>query len=346
MNKKPFGLNIGITSIKVVWLSHLKEGYLLDASIISPAPQKGMVSESPLDEEEMARAIRGAVDNAKIVSKYVNVALPENQVYTKVIEMPVLSDKELSSAIFWEAEQNIPVPLSTITLAWNVLKRPQKAVGNEKMQVLMVGAPTMLVNKYQKILSMAGFSINALETEVLSIIRALVLSENFPSSLIVNIGSVSTSLATIRDGIMIFTYSIPTGGMAINRAISTDFGLTPSQAEEYKKVYGISKEAFGEKIGKATEPILNSILTEVKKALVFYSDKFKDDKPIRQILLSGGTAKLPGIDLFFANSTNIETAIADPWKIILNQNELPQQILDNGPDYAIAVGLAMRDNES
>ncbi|OGH13424.1 MAG: hypothetical protein A3H50_00110 [Candidatus Levybacteria bacterium RIFCSPLOWO2_02_FULL_37_10] len=346
MNKKPFGLNIGITSIKVVWLSHLKEGYLLDASIISPAPQKGMLSESPLDEEEMARAIRGAVDNAKIVSKYVNVALPENQVYTKVIEMPVLSDKELSSAIFWEAEQNIPVPLSTITLAWNVLKRPQKAVGNEKMQVLMVGAPTMLVNKYQKILSMAGFSINALETEVLSIIRALVLSENFPSSLIVNIGSVSTSLATIRDGIMIFTYSIPTGGMAINRAISTDFGLTPSQAEEYKKVYGISKEAFGEKIGKATEPILNSILTEVKKALVFYSDKFKDDKPIRQILLSGGTAKLPGIDLFFANSTNIETAIADPWKIILNQNELPQQILDNGPDYAIAVGLAMRDNES
>ena len=346
MNKKPFGLNIGITSIKVVWLSHLKEGYLLDASIISPAPQKGMLSESPLDEEEMARAIRGAVDNAKIVSKYVNVALPENQVYTKVIEMPVLSDKELSSAIFWEAEQNIPVPLSTITLAWNVLKRPQKAVGNEKMQVLMVGAPTMLVNKYQKILSMAGFSINALETEVLSIIRALVLSENFPSSLIVNIGSVSTSLATIRDGIMIFTYSIPTGGMAINRAISTDFGLTPSQAEEYKKVYGISKEAFGEKIGKATEPILNSILTEVKKALVFYSDKFKDDKPIRQILLSGGTAKLPGIDLFFANSTNIETVIANPWKIILNQNELPQQILDNGPDYAIAVGLAMRDNES
>ncbi len=116
---------------------------------------------------------------SKIVSKFVNVALPENQVYTKVIEMPILSDKELSSAIFWEAEQNIPVPLSTITLAWNVLKRPQKAIGNEKMHVLMVGAPSVLVNKYQKVLLMAGLRINALETELLSIIRALVLSENF-----------------------------------------------------------------------------------------------------------------------------------------------------------------------
>src|SRR3990167_5806151 len=276
MNKKnPFGLNIGVTSIKVVWLSPLKEGFLLNASIMSPTPSKGMLSESPLDEEEMVRAIQKVVTDANITTKFVNVAMPENQVYTKVIEMPVLSDKELSSAIFWEAEQNIPVPLSTITLAWNVLKIPQKAVGSEKMQILMVGAPTMLVNKYQKILSMAGLSVNALETESLSIIRALVLSENFPPTLIVNIGSVSTSLTIIRDGIMIFTFSIPIGGMAINRAISTDFGLTPSQTEEYKKVYGISKEAFGEKIGKATEPILNSILTEVKKTLVFYSDKYK-----------------------------------------------------------------------
>jgi len=346
MNKKPFGLNIGIASIKAVWLSSLKEGFLLDASIISPAPPKGMLSESPLDEEEMARAIGTAVENAKIISKFVNVALPENQVYTKVIEMPMLSDKELSSAIFWEAEQNIPVSLSSITLAWNVLKRPKKTIGNEKMHVLMVGAPTMLVNKYQKVLSMAGLHINALETELLSIIRALVLSENFPPSIIINIGSVSTSLTIVQDGIMIFTYSISTGGIAINRAISADFGLTQIQAEEYKKNYGISKEAFGGKIGKAIEPILNSILAEVKKSLVFYSEKYKNDKPIRQILLTGGSAKLLGIDLFFANNTNIETATVNPWKIVLNQKELPQEVLDNGPDYTIAVGLAMRDNEN
>ena len=346
MNRKPFGLDIGISSIKIVWLTHLKEGFLLDASIMSPASAKGMLSESPLDQEEMAKIIQKMVTDANITTKFVNVALPENQVYTKVIEMPVLSDKELSSAIFWEAEQNIPVPLSTVTLAWNILKRPQKPVGAEKMQVLMVGAPTVLVNKYQKVLSMVGLSVNALETEILSIIRALVISENFPPTLIVNIGSVSTSLAIIRDGIMVFTFSIPVGGMAINRAISTDFGLTPAQAEEYKRVYGISKEAFGEKINKATEPILNSILTEIKKTLTFYSEKYKDDKPVRQVILTGGTAKLPGIDLFFTNGTGIETAIANPWKIISNQNELPQQILDNGPDYTIAVGLAMRDNEN
>jgi type IV pilus assembly protein PilM len=134
------------------------------------------------------------------------------------------------------------------------------------------------------------------------------------------------------------------GGSAINRAIATDFGLTLQQAEEYKKVYGVSGKSLGGKIGQATEPILNSILMEVKKSLAFYSQKYKDEGPIRQILLSGGTAKLPGIDLFFANNSGIETAIANPWKVLSSQT-IPKEVLDNASDYTIAVGLAMRNYE-
>lgn len=345
MDKKSFGLDIGISTIKAVWLSKDKEGFSVNASITSPSTEKGMISESPLDEEEMSRAIAKTVMDAKITSRSVNIALPENHVYTKVVEMPNLSDRELSSAIYWEAEQHIPVPLATVTLAWSILKRPQKDDLTGKMQLLMVGAPTLLIDKYKKIIEMAGFSIKVLETEILSIVRALVTGKDFPPSIIINIGSVNTSLAIIRDNIMIFTYSIATGAAAINRALVTDFGLTPDQAEEYKKTYGVSKESFGKKIGKATEPILNSIMTEVKKALAFYSEKYKNDKPIRQIILTGGTAKLPGIDLYFTESTNIETVTADPWKILKDTSALPKAILDNGPDYTIAIGLAMRDYE-
>jgi len=346
MNKnQAFGLDIGATTIKLVWLSGGKGNFIFKSSLISPAPPKGMLSESPLDEEEMAQTISKSVAAAGITTKLVNVALAENQVYTKVLDMPVLSDKELRSAIYWEAEQYIPVPLANVTLAWNVLKRPEKATEpNEKMQVLMVGAPTALVNKYQKVTSLAGLTINAMETEILSTVRALVPNETFPPTFIISIGAISTSFAIVRNGIMVFTYSMSIGGTAINRAIAADLNLTSAQAEEYKKVYGFSEKTFGGKIGKATEPILNSILSEVKKSLAFYTQKYKDDAPIRQILLSGGTAKLPGIEVFFANNSGIETAIANPWKILASQS-IPKEILDNGPDYTIAVGLAMRDYE-
>ncbi len=344
MNKKGFGLDIGATSLKLVWLDKQKAGFLLKAALISPIPSKGMLSESPLDEEEMAQALRKAADTAGVNTKKVNIALPENQVYTKVLEMPILSDREIASAIYWEAEQYIPVPLTSIKLVWNVLKRPDKPGPEEKMQVLMVGAPSMLINKYQKLISMAGLEINSMETEILATLRSLVLDENFPTSLVVNIGAISTSFAIVRKGIMVFTYSMSIGGAAINRAIATDFNLSPQQAEEYKRVYGVSGKSLGGRVGKSTEPILNAILTEIKKSIAYYGQKYKDDNAIRQIILSGGTAKLPGIELFFASNSGIETAIANPWKILSSQ-QIPKEILQNSSDYPIAVGLAMRDYE-
>ncbi|MDO8658024.1 MAG: type IV pilus assembly protein PilM [Candidatus Levybacteria bacterium] len=357
MGTKTFGLDIGATTIKAVWFSKQNDAFSLVAASVMPTPSKGMLSESPLDQEEMAHAIKNIVAEAKIGTSYVNVALPENQVYTRVLEMPVLSDKELSSAIYWEAEQYIPVPLSNIVLDWKVLSRPLPSETDKKMQVFLVGAPTMLINKYQKILEMSGLIPSSVETEILSAIRALVFSgekkqddkkkeekSSFPNSLIMNIGAVNTSLAIVRNGIIIFTYSIQTGGSAINRAIASDFGFTTVQAEEYKKIYGYSSKDFGGKIGKASKPILESIMTEIKKAIAFYSEKYKGDTPITQILLCGGTARLPGLGLFFAENCGIETAVANPWRTLKNQ-QLPKELLDNASDYTIAAGLAMKNYE-
>ncbi len=134
------------------------------------------------------------------------------------------------------------------------------------------------------------------------------------------------------------------GGAAINRAIATDFGFTTDQAEEYKKTYGVSDKALGGKIGQATTPILSTIVTEVKKSIAYYSQKYRD-LPIRQLILAGGTANLPGIDAFFANNTAVETVTANPWKVLASTQQVPKEILDNASDYAIAVGLAMRDYE-
>jgi type IV pilus assembly protein PilM len=339
---KSIGLDIGLSKIRAVSLSRQNNIYILDNFSEIPSPPKGMLSEAMLDEQEMAIAIKKTVDNLKVNNNNVNIALSDNQVYTKIIEMPVLSDKELSLAIYWEAERHIPVALSTITLVWDVLTRPLDSSSDEKMQVLMVGAPTSLIDKYQKILQMANLNLNSIETEILAIVRALV-TPNFPPTMIVNIGAVNTSLAIIRNGTLVLTYSIQTGGNAISRSIEEDLGLSLSQSEEYKKAYGYSKEGEeGQKISKSAEPILASILLEIRKVLAFYSQKYKDDSVISQILLSGTTASLPGINMFFVENLGIETIIATPWKI-LGDKPLPEQLSNSASDFTIALGLAMRD---
>lgn len=339
--QKAFGLDIGTHAIKAVWLAKESHGFFLSAALAVPAPMRGMSSESPLDQEEMAKAIRTLVNEARISTRYVNIALPENQVYTKVIETPTLSDKELASAIYWEAEQYIPVPLATITLDYKILYRPTTKEEGSKMQVLLVGAPTNLIEKYERVITTAGLSVNAIETELISLTRSTIVEKNFPVTLIINIGAVSTSLAIVRSGVLVFAYSLAAGGIAISRAIAGDLGFALSQAEEYKKVYGLADSALGGKIGKVTQPILENILTEVKKAFAFYSQKYPQD-PLKQIILAGGSAKLPGLATYFTANTGVETAIANPWKLLVAE-QVPRDIIENAPEYAIAVGLAMRD---
>lgn len=343
MKNKVFGLDVGATTLKAVWMDRKKDGYILNSVFTAVSPVKGMTSESPFDQEEMAQVIGKMMKDANIRSRNVNISLPENQVFTKVIEMPFLSDKEIASAIYWEAEQYIPVPLNTITLDYQVLKKPETPDSNQKMSILLVGAPTQLINKYETIFEMVGLTISSVETEILSVLRAIVTDANFPTTLIVNIGAISTSFAIVKQNTLVFTYTVSIGGTALSRAIAADFGLTAQQAEEYKKTYGISDANFGGKIGRATEPILQSILSETKKSLAYYNEKNVED-PIKQIIISGGTAKLPGFNAFLARNLATEIVIANPWKLLVSQ-DVPKEIIDEAPSYTVAVGLAMREYE-
>lgn len=339
-----FGLDIGATSVKLVWLQKNRNSLQLKSCLMTVTPAKGMYSESPLDQQAMAQALSRLIVDAKITSKNINIALPENQVFTKVIEMPELSDKELSSAIYWEAEQQIPAPLNTMSIDYKVIRRNVSNEVSPKMQVLLVGAPTVLVHRYQQIIEASGLAISVIETEIISIVRALVPANSKSVLLVMNIGALSTTLAIVQAGTIVFTYTIPLGGAAMDRSIAANFGFTPGQAEEYKKTYGINDQSLGGKLSSALSPILMSILTEVKKALAYYTSKYKNDSPISQIVLTGGGSLLPGIDLFFVKNTSIETVIGNPWKTNSVTGVSPE-LIDQGPRFSVAIGLAMRTDE-
>ena len=344
MKNNVFGLDIGTSKIKAVWLSRDGDVLSYNSALSVPNPSPGIQSESPFDHQELAQTISTLVSDAKITTNKVNIALPEHHIFTKVIDMPVLSEKELSSAIYWEAEEYIPAPMDTMTLDWTILKRPKEVVTEKKMQVLLVAAPNQLIKRYQTILELAGLSVVAVETEALSIIRGVIKSHSSLTSMIINIGSLNTSLSIVQSGIIVFNYSIPLGGVALTHAIGSNFGLNATQAEEYKKTYGFSDKSLNGKVGAAIEPIFANIISEVKKAIAFYTEKYKNESPISQILLTGGSANLPALDVYFVKNIGIETVTANPWKM-LNIANVPKNLEPLGPEYAIACGLSIKEYE-
>jgi type IV pilus assembly protein PilM len=341
MKSKSFGLDIGSTSMKAVWLGRSGNNLTIESVVSAPTTTRGMLTESDMDQKMFADSVKGILKSAGITEKNANVSIPESQVYSKIIEMPDLSDSELAASLKFELEQHIPLPLDQVKTDWQVMERIDEA-GKRKMNVLIVAAPLGILAKYEKVTGLIGITPQTVETEVISVHRALSPAlDQTAADVIVHLGGSTTDVAIVKNGVLNMIFTIPLGGIAVTRAIAIDFGIDPNQAENFKRAYGLSQNVFEGKIGKSLEPILQSIIGDIRKAILSFKEK-NNNMPVKQIILSGGSALLPGLHVFFANILGIQVVVGNCWEIN-GVADVPQEVMEDAPSYNVVFGLAMRD---
>ncbi len=334
------GLDIGSHTIKLIELAWDGSRVGLMAAGATPTPPKALTSTLPADNEAIAAAIKKLVKETGAKSRTIQIALPESKVFTRVIEVPALSERELASAIKWEAEQYIPVPLDQVNVDYSIL-RTAVETGTNKMEVLLVGAPKALLDKYLSILELSELTASGAETEIIATSRAIARSSpNIKSMMVVSLGAQTTDLAIVRNGILAFTRSLAAGGDALTRALAQGLDFNETQAEEYKKTYGLQTDKLEGKIVTAVKPIMDTVVNEMKRALAFYQEKYKDDH-VQAVLLCGGTARLPGMVTYMASTLGIEVQLGNPWVGIARDSRF-NVLTAEGPNFCVAVGLALK----
>ncbi len=341
MKSNSFGLDIGSTTIKAAKFRKSGSGIEIEAIGMGSSPERGILSDSQGDLDALSRRIKEIITEAKISASEVSVSLPDNQVYTKIIDMPPLSERELSASLKYEMEQYIPLPLEQVRTDWQILGTSTKN-GQSLTSVFLVAAPLTLLDKYEKVIEHAGYFAAGIETEMISVYRALYpLLHNPAPSVVVHMGATTTSISVIKNGVILMVFTIDQGGLSITRAISSDLGIDITQAESFKKVYGLNKETFEGKIGKSLFPILDSIMGDVRKAMLMYREKSNNEE-INQIVLSGGTAQLPGIDVYFTNQLSIQVVLGNAFQIY-NIGKVPDELLREAPSFNTVVGLGIKE---
>ena len=333
MPSPAIGLDIGSYSIKFIELMRYGDRVTLIAAGSIPMPPKA-------ETEAVAIAVRQLIKDVGTKSRNVMIALPESKVFTRVIEVPQLSARELASAIKWEAEQYIPLPLEQVNVDYTVL-REAKDTGTNKMEVLLVAAPKSLVDRYMNIVELAELTAVGAETEIIATSRAVARSiPTVKTVMVVSMGALTTDIAVLKGGVLTFTRSVGSGGEAITRSIAQNLDFSQSQAEEYKRTYGLAKDKLEGKIALAAKPIMDTVVAEMKRAIAFFEEKYKDQH-IETILLTGGTARLPGMVVYLAETFNIEVQLANPWVGIAKDARFTM-LNTEGPNFCVAVGLALR----
>lgn len=331
-----FGLDIGVSSIKIAQLKKEGEQFLLKSIGMTKTPGVGLVSEAEKDLLNVAEAIKKLKSEAGITSLEVISSLPEANVITRVIELPLMSEEEVGQALQWEIEDAIPVPLKDSNFDWQIVKKT-----SSNIYILVAVAPKLLINKYLRIFEMAELKPVALETEVLSLVRALKNVGVSKTKMIIDFGARSANLIACHDEEIIVTRSVPLAGNAITRSISSDFSLEEEVAEEYKKTYGLTENQLEGKIKNVVQPLLKPVFDEIKKLTEHIKEK--RNEAVEMVVLSGGGASLPGFSEEVAKATGIEIQIANPFASIKCDENLLKALKDKLPAFTIAVGLAMRE---
>src|SRR4030065_2719564 len=135
------GLDIGSKTIKIVELEKEGGGLALSASGI--VGYSGNTVDKMIDEKEMAslgQIVKKLHAEAGVRSADVVISIPEPLVFTRTIKFPLLTDAEIASAVKWESEQYIPIPINEAVIQHTILARDEKS-SPPGVLVLVVAAP-------------------------------------------------------------------------------------------------------------------------------------------------------------------------------------------------------------
>jgi len=331
------GIDIGSKTIKIVELE--KEGKTFKLLSSGALGYQGVVPSQAKDDKELAPladVIRKLHKEAHIRGRNVAISLPEPLVFTRTIKFPLLTDQEIESAVKWEAEQYIPIPLSEAIVEHQIVERSEGSQGG--VTVLLVASPKVLVEKYIKLISGAGLTTVGVETEALALCRAL--APETGTVLILDFGAQSSNIAIVKDAMVRFSRSIPTAGEAFTRALSQSLGIEHEQAEAYKKTYGLSSDLEG-KVKKSLAPVFNLVAEEIKKAIHFYQTEEKGEAP-KSVIVSGGTSSMPEAISTLTNLLGIEVVVGNPFAKVLVDVQASKSLANYSSLYSVAVGLALR----
>ncbi len=334
------GIDIGSKTIKIVEIDKQGASFSLAASGV--VGYSGVTIDKMSDEKEMSslgQIVKKLHAQAGVSTKDVVLSIPEPLVFTRTIKFPLLTDTEIASAVKWESEQYIPIPINEAIIQHTILSRNEKTSPPEVL-VLLVAAPKAVVEKYVKVVQLAGLNTVAVETELIALTRAL--SPPDKTVLLVDLGASSTNIAISKMGLLSFSRSISIAGDAFTRAVSQGLGVTPLQAEEYKKTYGLTEGQLEGKVKGVIDPVLRLVVDEIKKAISYYITEEKGETPTA-LIVTGGTSVIPEMFTTLTKLVGMEVLVGNPFAKIRVDAQTAKKLAPYASLYGVAVGLALRD---
>ena len=357
------GVDIGSSSIKLVQLRKEQGRAILETyGEIALGPYAGteVGRATQLQPQQLTQALTDLMTESNVTASKAGVSVPFSASLTSVIEMPPMDQAQLARMIPLEARKYIPANINEVMLDWfvipedpgkeewsrsrtNAAAAPQEPVAPKK-EVLLVAIHNEVLNNFQVITQQAGLQVGFYELEIFGTVRSS-MGHGIAPVMVVDIGASTTKVYIVERGIVRFSHLINIGSQELSLGISRSLGWNFDRAERAKREQGLlvregDQTPQDNQVKEALLSTLGRIFSEVNRVLLSYEKKY--GRNVSRVVLAGGGASLHVLSEYAGQMVSVDVEKSNPFSRVQTPAFLEDVLVEVGPEFAVAVGMALR----
>jgi type IV pilus assembly protein PilM len=347
LNTKSFlTVDFGAGSLKLAEFEIDEAGGLrLKNFAIKPLGLEG--SQESTREKIILQALQEVLAEKNLKAKNVNVCAPGFHVFSKFVKLPPVDAAKVGQIIQYEAQQNVPFPLSEVVWDYQILG----SAASGELEVLLVAIKSEIVEGLFRVAAQAKLKLQLCDASPAALCNAFRYNygDLEDCTMLLDIGAKTSNLLFFEKG-KVFSRSINLGANIITQDFANEAKLKFDEAEKIKIAEGFVSlgGAYEEPdnphqaaISKIARQFMTKLHIQVNQTMQFYRGQQGGSVPQR-LFLSGGAAIMPYTAQFFAEKLNVPVEYFNPFRNVqidpsVNLEELSR--VAHGLGEVVGLGL-------
>jgi type IV pilus assembly protein PilM len=349
LNTKSFlTIDFGAGSLKLAEFEiNEAGGLLLKNFVIQSLGLEG--AQEATREKTILTALQAVLAEKKFKATNVNVCAPGFHVFSKFVKLPPVDAAKVGQIIQYEAQQNVPFPLSEVVWDYQILG----SAASGELEVLLVAIKSEIVEGLFRMADTAKLKLQLCDASPAALCNAFRYNygDLEDCTMLLDIGAKTSNLLFFEKG-KVFSRSINLGANAITQDFANEAKLKFDDAEKIKIAEGFVSlgGAYEEPdnphqaaISKIARQFMTKLHIQVNQTMQFYRGQQGGSAPQR-LFLSGGASIMPYTAQFFAEKLNVPVEYFNPFRNVqidpaVNLEELSRVAHSLGE----VVGLGLRN---
>lgn len=316
-------IDIGHSNLKIIQTA--PDGKIAKF-VVHKMPEGCVEDLNILSDDALVKALKLARKKARLSTGKCSLVLSGGDIIIRHFTLPILPEEEMYQNIINEMSGYLPVDPEKYCIDYKIVDTIQDD-GIDMYKVLVTSAHKRIINRYKKVLHMAGFDVKIIDTcenaKEKLIMYNHSLTEKFPTEggvCIIDFGTMHTRVNLYHNGLYYVNNVIKRCGQTITNVISQSSGRDILTSETMKReidfLNGTYKNA---EVKSAVTYEVDSMLYEMSRVFDYFKNRTKSS--VNCIFISGGGSLLPGLREYMERHLNIPVHHASDLLAVSKKNK-------------------------